>query len=91
MRLLNIYKNNGREYVTTPKNPEQYRNPNKITGFQGVLLEYQEKQYEGFFENFTFKETADKPFTLEYSLAFKVTRTIGNLRVSNGRFINGSL
>jgi len=84
VRLLNIYKNNGKDYSDTQQNP------NRITSFGAVIMIYMDKEYEGFFESFNFKELAEKPFSLEYDFSFKVTRTIGDLIVSGSNFVRES-
>lgn len=86
IRLVNIYKNNGKEY-TREQNNATKANPNRISSFGKVVMIYMDKEYEGYFESFSFKETAEKPFNFDYDFAFKVTRTIGDTVVQGGRFV----
>ena len=81
IRLVNIYKNNGKVYTSSASNV------NRISAVGIIILSYVEKQYEGSFDSFTIKELSDKPFTMDYDLSFKVYRTLGNITVQNGNFI----
>jgi len=81
IRLVNIYRNNGKIYSPTSTNA------NRISAIGTIILTYSEKQFEGFFQSFTVKELPEKPFTLDYDFAFKITRTLGQIVVENGNFI----
>ena len=81
IRLVNIYKNNGKVYTPSAANV------NRISAVGTVILSYVEKQYEGFFESFNLKVLSEKPFTLDYDFSFKVLRTVGHIVVDNGNFV----
>lgn len=93
IRLVNIYKNNGKDYQQIPSNyTEQAKkvasqNPNSIKSFGAVVMTYMGKEYEGYFESFSFKEMAEKPYNFEYDFSFKIVRIIGDFIVQNGNFI----
>ena len=89
IRLLNLYKNNGKEYIkaSDPPTLASKANPSRIVGFGKVVMTFINKQYQGYFESFDFTEHAFKPFNFEYSLSFKVIRIIGDLIVQEGNFI----
>jgi len=78
MSLLNIYKNNGKGYFKNFDTNATKANPTKIASLGIVSMYYDLKQYDGYFETFTYTESADKPFSLEYSLAFRAVRIRGN-------------
>jgi len=86
LRLVNIYKNNGKDYSDDRNTLASKANPNRIISFGMVIMTYLDKQYEGYFENFSITELADKPFYLEYDFSFKITRTIGDFIVEGSRF-----
>jgi len=88
IRLVNIYKNNGKDYSDERITLASKTNPNRIVSFGTVIMTYINKEYEGFFESFTMKEIAEKPFSLEYDFSFKVVRTIGDLIVQNGLYLS---
>ena len=78
--LLNIYKNNGKEYQEniTSKTPIALRyNTSKLTNLGYIQMIFDKKQYDGYFESFSYTEDAAMPFNLEYSFTFKVMRIIG--------------
>lgn len=79
-RLINIYKNNGKVY-------DNAMISNKLTSVGTVVMAYMTKEYEGYFESFDLNEAGEKPFTLNYSLAYKVTRVIGDFIVQDGDFV----
>jgi hypothetical protein len=81
IRLVNIYKSNGKEYTPTVSNL------NRISSVGVVILTYAERQYEGSFDSFNIKELAEKPFTLDYDFTFKVFRMLGNIVIQNGNFV----
>ena len=88
IRLVNIYKNNGKDYSNDKNTNALKSNPDRIISFGTVIMTYINKEYEGFFENFSMKEDAEKPFNLNYDFSFKVTRTIGDLIIQNGSFLS---
>lgn len=85
-RLVNIYRNNGKSYQPVHRTAAQYRNPNRITAVGTVIMTYHEKEYEGFFDSFSIRELAERPFYFEYDLSFRVTRVLGDLVVESGTF-----
>jgi len=88
IRLLNIYKSNGKEYrdERTKETLASKANPNRIVRFATVIMTYFGKEYHGYFENFTFKEDASKPFYFDYDFSFKITRIVGEFIVQQGKF-----
>jgi hypothetical protein len=87
IKLINIYKNNGKDYSDTFSTAALKANPNKIISFGTIIMQYGGKKYEGFFESFSVKEIAQKPFNLEYDFTFKITKTFGDLFVKDGQFL----
>lgn len=86
IRLVNIYKNNGKDY-TNETTLASKANPNRISSYGSVIMTYMNSQHKGYFENFVFKEDATKPFYFEYDFNFKIISTIGEFIVEDGRFI----
>jgi hypothetical protein len=66
--LLMIYKHNG--CVRT-----DLINPQRISTVGSVLMYYDGYTYEGNFNSFSFKESADNPFNMEYDFEFAVSLT----------------
>jgi|GEM_PF-5218901 len=66
-KLVSMYRNNGTLY-------------DESTGLilaQGfVVMNYDSSIYNGYFENFSITEIADKPFELQYNFTFKVTHEV---------------
>lgn len=62
----------------------------RMIQFGKIELFFDNGIYEGFFENFSHNEAADRPFRLEYSFSFKVTRTVLMLYRSMTAFNNGA-
>jgi hypothetical protein len=87
IKLVNIYKNNGKDYDDERQSSSIKLNSNRIKSVGTIIMTYINKQYEGFFENFNIKELAEKPFNYEYDFSFKITRTIGDLVVQSGTFL----
>ena len=89
IRLLNLYKCNGKEYIdeTQRQTLATKANPDRIVGFARVIMIYMNKEYEGYFESFTYKEMAEKPFYIEYDFSFKVNKIIGDLIVQDGNYL----
>jgi hypothetical protein len=80
--LLNIYKNNGKGYFSKDATTIAARaNPTKIASLGVVSMIFDKRQYDGYFESFTFTEDAASPFNLEYSLTFKATNIVGQITV----------
>ena len=79
-KLFEIFKNNGKTYQ---------QNSNRIASFGTVTMIFMKKEYEGFFESFSVKEEAPKPFTLAYDFSFKVMKTIGDNMISAGKYLAG--
>jgi len=89
IRLMNIYKNNGKEYIdeTSKLTLSTKANPNRIVKFATIIMTYIGREYHGYFEGFTFKESAEKPFHFDYDFSFKITRIVGDFIVNEGNFI----
>lgn len=79
INLLNFYKNNSRVYDS--------KIPTKITRVGIVIMTYFGKEYEGYFDSFNWKESAEKQYTYEYDLSFKVEKIRGDLIVKSAAFI----
>jgi hypothetical protein len=90
MTLLNIYKNNGKDYYNTYTTVASQRNPTKITGLGYVVMWYDKRQYQGYFEGFNYTEDSANPFNLSYDLSFRAMRIIGQTSVSSGGFKLGA-
>ncbi|MDO8640282.1 MAG: hypothetical protein Q7R33_01960 [Nitrosarchaeum sp.] len=76
--LLQIYRNNGRNYNTRPKNVSPL-----VTGGDGiiksvgrVIVAYDDVIYRGAFDTFSVNETDTKPFNFEFNFQFTVSSTI---------------
>lgn len=81
MSLLNIYKNNGKGYFKTFDTNTTKANPTKIASLGIVSMIFDKRQYDGYFESFTYTEDSSSPFNLEYSLTFKAMKIIGQLSI----------
>jgi len=79
--LLNIYKNNGKGYFTEFNTSASKANPTKIASLGVVVMVFDKRQYDGYFESFTHTEDSSKPFNLEYSFSFKVIRILGQISI----------
>jgi len=69
-QLLAIYRNNGMIFNRKPGQ----RGTNVLESVGRVLITYDEILYVGFFESFSLNEAAEKPFNLNFSFDFKVTK-----------------
>jgi hypothetical protein len=76
--LVQIYRNNGRNYVTRPLN-----NQPLVTGGSGliktvgrVIIAYDDIIYRGSFDSLSIQEVDAKPFNLSFSFQFTVTNQI---------------
>jgi hypothetical protein len=69
-QLIAIYRNNGKNLS---RKPGKY---SLIESVGRVLLIYNEIIYKGSFDSFTVTEADDKPFNLEFSFDYKVTKQI---------------
>jgi len=87
IKLVNIYKNNGKNYDDDRKSSSIKLNQNRIKSVGIIIMTYINKQYEGYFDNFSIKEMSEKPYNYEYDFSFKITRTIGDLVVQSGKFL----
>ena len=67
--LINIYRNNGKVYDTKA---------HTIKRIAKVRMHYNDKVYEGHFENFGVKEKAENLFVIEYDFEFSVHKTFGD-------------
>jgi len=83
--LLNIYKNNGKGYFKKFDTPGLKSNPEKISSLGVISMFYDGRQYDGYFENFTYTEDAEQPFNLEYSFSFKTIKIYNQLTIDNLR------
>jgi len=70
--LLAIYRNNGMNFNRRPNS----RGTNLIQSVGRVVISYDGYIYRGSFENFALNEVQEKPFNLDFSFDFKVTRMI---------------
>lgn len=66
-QLLSMYRNNGSIYDTRS---------GKIVAQGSIVMNYDSCIYDGYFDNFSVTDSADKPFSLSYNFSFKVTREI---------------
>lgn len=87
IRLVNIYKNNGKDYYNDRVTLAKNINADRIISFGQVIMTYMEKQYQGYFESFTIKELAEKPFYFEYDFSFKVVKTVGDFIIQSSNFV----
>lgn len=85
MSLLNIYKNNGKGYFTKFEDSASRANSTKISSFGNIIMNYDNKQYDGYFESFNYTEDALLPFNLEYSFNFKIIKIFGQKELNYGR------
>jgi hypothetical protein len=76
--LVQIYRNNGRNYVSRPKNDQPL-----VTGTAGliksvgrVIISYDDMIYRGSFDSMNISETDDKPFNLTFSFQFTISNTV---------------
>ncbi len=81
MSLLNVYKNNGKGYFKTFDTPASTANPTKIASLGVVTMVFDKRQYDGYFDSFSYTEDATKPFNLDYSFSFRVMRIIGQITI----------
>jgi hypothetical protein len=75
--LVQIYRNNGRNYVTRPSN-----NSPLVTGGSGliksvgrVIIAYDDVIYYGSFDSFNYEEVDTKPFNFTFDFQFVVSNT----------------
>ena len=87
MTLLNIYKNNGKGYYKDFTTNTSKANPSKISSLGIVQMIFDQNQYDGYFESFTYTEDASMPFNLEYSFSFKAFRILGQLMVTKNGYL----
>jgi hypothetical protein len=88
--LVNIYRSNGKEYYKDKSTLALKANPDRIASFGTVIMTYVDKEYQGYFESFNFRETNLKPFSFEYDFSFKVVRTIGDFIIQGSNFLAGT-
>jgi hypothetical protein len=76
--LVQIYRNNGRNYVTRPSNDSPL-----VTGGSGliksvgrVIIAYDDVIYRGSFDSFNYEEVDTKPFNFTFNFQFVVSNTI---------------
>mgnify|MGYP000843954158 CR=1 FL=1 len=77
--LVEIYRNNGRNYVTRVTQT----GPTLVTGGDGlidsvgrVIIAYDDNVYRGAFDSFSINETNAKPYNLAFSFQFTVSEKI---------------
>lgn len=70
-KLVAIYRNNGVNFNRRPGR----RGTNLMQSVGRVVITFNGYIYRGSFENLTITETQERPFNLEFSFEFKVTRT----------------
>jgi hypothetical protein len=76
--LVQIYRNNGRNYVSRPKNDQPL-----VTGTAGliktvgrVIISYDDMIYRGSFDSMNIGETDEKPFNLTFNFQFTISNTV---------------
>jgi len=75
--LIQIYRNNGRNFTKRPKNSSQTLVGNGIIKSVGrVIIAYDDKIYKGSFDSFDVDESDTKPFNLSFNFQFTVSETI---------------
>jgi len=85
-RLLAIYRNNGMNFNSKPGR----KGSAVIESVGRVIIVYDDFLYRGSFESFQLNEASDKPFQLDFSFDFKVTR-IFNIRGVSENLMNNIL
>ena len=90
VRLMNIYKNNGKDYSENRNTLALKANPDRIMSFGTIIMTYIDKEYQGYFESFNYKEDSTKPFSLQYDFSFKIVRTVGDFIVQSSNFLAGT-
>jgi len=78
-KLLSIYRNNGMNFNKKP----MQKGSSVIDSVGRVLITYDDVLYKGHFDSFSLNESAEKPFYLDFSFDFKVTRMINVRGQSN--------
>lgn len=72
LRFLEIYRNNGATF-----------DPNyKIINVDSVIMQFGNKQFEGYFETLTTTEDPTYPFRYSYSFSYRVEKTTGEFEVA---------
>ena len=66
-KFVSMYRNNGTLYD---------EGTGAILAQVFVVMNYDSAIYNGYFENFSISEVADKPFELKYTFSFKVTHEV---------------
>jgi hypothetical protein len=76
--LVQIYRNNGRNYVSRPQNdrPLVTSNVGLIKTVGRVIISYDDVIYRGSFDSMNIGENDAKPFNLTFSFQFTVSNTI---------------
>ena len=75
--LIEVYRNNGRNYFTRPGNMSQVNGGNSVIKSVGrVIIAYDDIIYRGSFDSFRFEETDQKPFNFTFNFQFTVSNTI---------------
>jgi len=75
--LIEIYRNNGRNYFTRPDSFSQVNGGSSLIKSVGrVIVAYDDIVYRGSFDSFKLDETEEKPFNFAFNFQFTVSRTI---------------
>ena len=87
VRLIDIYRCNGKDYKTLKTFVSDAKNPDRIINVGTVIMSFDKNEYSGYFDNFTVREIGDKPFYFEYDFSFKVLKIIGDLLVQSRNYV----
>jgi len=75
--LIEIYRNNGRNYVNKPATSRLTKSNNGLIKSVGrVIIAYDDIIYKGSFDSLSVEETDQKPFNLSFNFQFTVSETI---------------
>jgi hypothetical protein len=90
VRLVDIYRCNGKDYKTLKTFVSDAKNPDRIMNLGTVVMSYEGIEYAGYFENFSVRELGDKPFYFEYDFSFKVMNITGDLLVQSKNYVKSA-
>jgi len=78
--LIEMYRNNGRNYITRPGNSAILSQVNGgdgvIKSVGRVIVAYDDVIYRGAFDTFRLEETDQKPFNFTFNFQFTISNTI---------------
>lgn len=76
--LVQIYRNNGRNYVSRPRNnqPLVTSTAGLIKTVGRVIISYDDMIYRGSFDSMNINENDEKPFNLTFSFQFTISNTV---------------